>query len=79
MSLRDTGSRADELVLSGRESEMETTMTETQVVTQTELVDEFLQKHGHTLPVHVIDFALDMRHVIAEFEQEQDREPEPVG
>lgn len=38
--------------------------------TKTEIVDLFLEKHGAVLPVHVIDFALDIRSVIAELEQQ---------
>ncbi|MDX1449017.1 MAG: hypothetical protein R3246_08110 [Acidimicrobiia bacterium] len=36
--------------------------------TKTEIVDLFLEKHGAVLPGHVIDFALDVRSVIAELE-----------
>lgn len=37
-------------------------------VPRTELVDEFLERHGAGLPGHVVDFALDVRTVIAELE-----------
>ncbi|MEX0757123.1 MAG: hypothetical protein WD532_12255 [Acidimicrobiia bacterium] len=37
--------------------------------TKTEIVDLFLEKHGAVLPGHVIDFALDIRSVIAELEE----------
>lgn len=77
MSLREEGSHADELVLTRGESEMEQTMN--RIETPTALVDEFLKKHGHTLPGHVIDFALDARKVIADLEEELEREPEPVA
>lgn len=55
-------------------------MTETtkDVISQTDLVDEFLEKHGVALPGHVIDFALDIRTVIAELEAELDRVPAGV-
>ncbi len=36
--------------------------------TRTQLVDEFLTKHGAGLPTHIVDFALDMRAAIAELE-----------
>lgn len=36
--------------------------------TKTEIVDVFLEKHGAVLPGHMIDFALDVRSVIAELE-----------
>lgn len=36
---------------------------------RTDIVDEFLEKHGAVLPVHVIDFALDVRTLIAELEE----------
>lgn len=39
-------------------------------------VDEFLEKYGAGLPGHVVDFALDVRSIIAELEQVlADREP----
>lgn len=38
--------------------------------TKTEIVDIFLEKHGGVLPGHVIDFALDVRSVIAELEEQ---------
>ncbi|MFP5332114.1 MAG: hypothetical protein ACLGHX_07150 [Acidimicrobiia bacterium] len=38
--------------------------------TKTEIVDLFLEKHGAVLPGHVIDFALDVRSVIAELEEQ---------
>lgn len=38
--------------------------------TKTEIVDLFLEKHGGVLPGHVIDFALDVRSVIAELEEQ---------
>lgn len=37
---------------------------------RTEIVDLFLAKHGGVLPGHVIDFALDIRSVIAELEEQ---------
>jgi len=37
---------------------------------RTEIVDLFLAKHGGVLPGHVIDFALDIRLVIAELEEQ---------
>jgi hypothetical protein len=37
---------------------------------RTEIVDVFLEKHGAVLPGHVIDFALDIRSVIAELEEQ---------
>lgn len=37
---------------------------------RTDIVDNFLEKHGAVLPVHVIDFALDVRSVIAELEEQ---------
>lgn len=36
--------------------------------TRTAVVDEFLERHGTVLPIHVVDFALDVRSVIAELE-----------
>lgn len=41
----------------------------TQVRTKTVLIDEFLSKHSVALPTHIIDFALDVRAVIAELEE----------
>lgn len=38
--------------------------------TKTEIVDLFLEKHGAVLPGHVIDFALDVRSIIAELEEQ---------
>lgn len=43
--------------------------------TKTEIVDEFLEKHGAVLPGHVIDFALDVRSIIAELEAMLSTEP----
>jgi hypothetical protein len=45
-------------------------MTETveKTGTRTILVDEFLSKHGAGLPNHIVDFALDMRALVAELE-----------
>jgi|APDOM4702015118_1054815.scaffolds.fasta_scaffold09435_4 hypothetical protein len=45
-------------------------MTETveKTGTRTVLVDEFLSKHGAGLPNHIVDFALDMRALVAELE-----------
>ena len=37
---------------------------------KTVIVDLFLEKHGAVLPTHVIDFALDVRSVIAELEEQ---------
>lgn len=47
----------------------------------TEVVDEFLARYGGMLPTHVLDFALDVRSIIAQLEEELERlrEPEPVG
>ena len=42
---------------------------------KTVLVDEFLDKHGVALPGHVVDFALDLRSVIAELEELLERVP----
>ena len=42
---------------------------------KTEIVDEFLEKHGACLPGHIVDFALDIRSAIAELEAELDRIP----
>ena len=44
---------------------------------KTEIVDEFLAKHGAVMPGHVIDFALDIRTIIQELEEV--RTAEPVG
>lgn len=44
---------------------------------KTEIVDEFLAKHGAVMPGHVIDFALDVRTIIQEFEEMM--AVEPVG
>lgn len=41
---------------------------------KTSVVDEFLEKHGVALPGHILDFALDVRSVIAELEQLLDSE-----
>ncbi len=46
-----------------------------EVTTKTDIVDEFLEKYGAVLPGHVIDFALDVRSIIAELEQELSAEP----
>lgn len=43
--------------------------------TKTALVDEFLDRHGAGLPGHIVDFALDLRSVIAELEEMLDRVP----
>ena len=47
---------------------------------KTNVVDEFLEKHGVALPGHILDFALDVRSVIAELEEllesEEADEPE---
>ena len=46
-------------------------MTETTERTRrAEIVDVFLEKHGPALPGHVVDFALDVRSIIAELEEE---------
>ncbi|MGF1666260.1 MAG: hypothetical protein ACFCVC_08315 [Acidimicrobiia bacterium] len=52
-------------------------MTEvsTDMTTKTEIIDEFLEKHGAGLPAHIVDFALDMRTIIAELEDMLDRVP----
>jgi NAD-dependent deacetylase len=50
--------------------------------TKTEIVDLFLEKHGAVLPGHVIDFALDVRSVIAELEEQltpSPSEPTPMA
>ncbi|GIU92656.1 MAG: hypothetical protein KatS3mg011_1562 [Acidimicrobiia bacterium] len=54
---------------------------ETMKESKTRVVDEFLARHGAGLPGHVVDFALDVRTIIAELEEELARlkEPEPVG
>ncbi len=45
-------------------------MTETvEVTSQTVLIDQFLEKHSAGLPGHIVDFALDLRSVIAELEE----------
>ena len=49
-----------------------------EITSQTELIDEFLDKHGPALPGHVLDFALDVRTVIADLEAELDRVPAGV-
>jgi hypothetical protein len=49
-----------------------------EITSQTEIIDEFLEKHGPALPGHVIDFALDVRTVIADLEAELDRVPAGV-
>ena len=36
---------------------------------KTDIVDEFLEKHGTILPGHMIDFALDVRSAIQELEE----------
>lgn len=55
-------------------------MTEvsTDMTTKTEMIDEFLEKHGAGLPGHVVDFALDVRSIIAELEEMLDRVPAGV-
>jgi hypothetical protein len=45
---------------------------------KTDLVDEFLDKHGVSLPGHIVDFALDARAVIAELELMIERVPASV-
>ena len=42
---------------------------------KTEIVDEFLAKHGTVMPGHVIDFALDMRTIVQELEELLTAEP----
>ncbi len=42
---------------------------------KTVLVDEFLDQHGAALPGHIVDFALDLRSVIAELEELLERVP----
>ena len=49
-------------------SELETPMNEA-TTSRTELVDAFLEMHGAFLPGHVVDFALDIRTLIAEMEE----------
>ena len=58
----------------------ENVMTEasTDMTTKTEIIDAFLEKHGAGLPGHVVDFALDMRTIIAELEEMLD-ERVPAG
>lgn len=51
----------------------ETDMTET--TSKTEIVDDYLERFGTALPGHVIDFALDLRSVIAELEAALAAEP----
>jgi hypothetical protein len=48
-------------------------------MTKTDIIDAFLEKHGSALPVHVVDFALDMRTIIVEFEELLDRVPAGVS
>lgn len=48
------------------------------VLTKTALIDEFLSKHSVALPTHIIDFALDVRAVVAELE-ELLKEPQPAS
>jgi len=57
----------------------EGTMTTETTPSATNLIDEFLGKHGAGLPGHIIDFALDVRTVIGELEAELARAGEPVG
>lgn len=55
-------------------------MTETtETITRAEIVDLFLEKHGSALPGHIVDFALDVRMVIAELEDELARQPAGIG
>jgi hypothetical protein len=42
---------------------------------KTEIVDEFLAKHGAVMPGHVVDFALDLRTAIQELEEMLAAEP----
>jgi hypothetical protein len=58
------------------ETDMMTEIT-TEMTSKTEVVDEFLEKFGTGLPGHIIDFALDVRSIIAELEAA--RTAEPVG
>lgn len=44
-------------------------------MSKTEIVDEFLEKHGAILPGHMIDFALDVRSAIQELEELLASEP----
>ena len=44
----------------------------------TVVVDEFLETHGAVLPAHIIDFALDVRTILAQME-ETIEELSPVG
>jgi len=60
---------------------IDTETVERMTESKTSLIDEFLERHGVGLPGHVIDFALDVRVLVAELEDELEalREPEPVG
>ena len=46
--------------------------------TKTDIVDEFLAKHGAVLPVHILDFALDVRSALVELEDQLALEPAAV-
>ena len=46
-----------------------------EVTSKTDIVDEFLEKHGAILPGHMIDFALDVRSAIQELEEILASEP----
>lgn len=50
----------------------------TQTTNYLAMVDEFLGRHGACLPAHVLDFALDVRTVIAELTESLDRVPAGV-
>ncbi len=55
-------------------------MTETtELTTRADVVDLFLEKHGAALPGHIVDFALDVRSIIAELEAELDRQPAGIA
>lgn len=45
----------------------------------TDIVDRFLEQHAEALPSHIVDFALDVRSLIAELEAELARTPARVG
>jgi len=54
------------------------TETTTETTSKTALIDDFLDRHGVGLPGHIVDFALDLRGVIAELEALVERVPAGV-